>query len=889
MPASPLFRDPRSALPDRARDLLARLTPEERLALLHQHQPPVDRLGIAAFHTGNEALHGLAWLGAATVFPQPVGMGATWDADLLRRIGDAVSTEVRARHAQDAGVSLNVWAPVVNPLRHPAWGRGEEGYSEEPWLVASLATSYCQGLKGDDARVWKTVPTLKHFLGYGNETDRAATSSNLDPRSLHEYELPCYLGPVRAGAAGAVMPSYNRVNGVPAHIAGDLIARLREAAPGSLAVVSDAGAPSFLVTVQRAFPDHAAGHAAMVRAGVDSFTDHDQDASVTLERLREALGAGLMTWDDVDVAALRLIELRIRTGELDSPELAGADPYRTIGPEAIDLPEHRLLAREAAARCVVLLRNDGLLPLSTPRGGSLPRPPRDAVTRDAVTRETATRGTATEDAATEGDATAGDAGGPGTPARIAVVGPHADQVLTDWYSGTPPYTVTLADAVRERWAEVQVDVVTGADRVALRALDPDVLVSVEADGTVTACATEATFDTWFDVTDWSEGLLTLRSVASGRLLTGADWIVTADADRVGGWVVQESFRRLDVSGAWALQHVGSGRWLRVQRGMGALVADATRPEDATRFAWETLYTGADDVARAANGADAVLVAVGNDPHLLGRETEDRPSLPLPEPMRRLWRAARDTNPASVLVVISSYPYVLDGSYDDARAVVWTCHAGQELGHGLVDVLSGDSEPYGRLAQTWPATSEQAGDLFDYDVRAQGQTYRWLEGEPAFWFGHGLGYANVAYTGFRVSPAQGSPSGAAAGGGPAPEPRAARDGDGPRVEEHTATVTVRNDSDRPAEELVQVYSRGLSGAPVETPRRLLLGHARARLLPGETRGVVVPLHVDRLAVWDETAGRLRVQAGDYTLAAGPSAGTPSLLTSLTVHEEATAPS
>ncbi|GAB3171957.1 glycoside hydrolase family 3 C-terminal domain-containing protein [Myceligenerans halotolerans] len=824
MSASPLFRDPRPALPDRARDLLDRLTPDERLALLHQHQPPVDRLGIPAFHTGTEALHGLAWLGTATVFPQPVGLGATWDADLLRRIGDAVSTEVRAKHAADPAVSLNVWAPVVNPLRHPAWGRGEEGYGEEPWLVAALATSYCEGLRGDDERVWKTVPTLKHFLGYGNETDRTATSSNLDPRSLHEYELPCYLGPLEAGAAGAVMPSYNRVNGVPAHVCAGLIARLREAAPGSLAVVSDAGAPTFLVTVQRAFPDHPAGHAAMVRAGVDSFTDNDRDTSVTLGRLRTALETGLLTRDDVDAAALRLLEMRIRTGELDDPELPGADPYRVIGPEAIDLPEHRALAREGAAKSVVVLRNDGLLPLSSPAS----------------------------EAARDG-AAPGRSEDPEASPRIAVVGPHADQVLTDWYSGTPPYAVTLAEAVRERWPGTRVDVVTGADRVALRALGPEAWISVDDDGTVTARASEATFDTWFDVTGWGDGLLTLRSVASGRLLTAAGWVVTADADRVGGWVVQESFRRLDVGGAWVLQHVGSGRWLRVQRDVGVVVADATRPEDATRFAWRTLYTGADDVARAANGADAVFVAVGSDPHLLGRETEDRPSLVLPAPMRALWRAARDTNAASVLVVVSSYPYVLDEAYDDARAVVWTCHAGQELGHGLVDVLSGDTEPYGRLAQTWPATSEQAGDLFDYDVRAQGQTYRWQEGEPAFWLGHGLGYADVAYVAFDVS----GPQGLGAG-----EPR-------------SATVTVRNDSDRAAEELVQVYSLGLPEAPIETPRRMLLGHARVRLSPGETRDVVVPLHLDRLAVWDETADELRIQLGTYDVAAGPSAGAPLL--------------
>ncbi|GAA1862199.1 glycoside hydrolase family 3 C-terminal domain-containing protein [Myceligenerans crystallogenes] len=873
MPTSPQFRDPRRPLTDRARALLVQLTPEERLSLLHQRQPAIDRLGLAEFHTGNEALHGQAWQGTATVFPQPVGMGATWDADLIRRIGDVVATEVRAKHAGDSDISLNVWAPVVNPLRHPAWGRTEEGYSEEPWLVAALGTAYCRGLRGDHARVWKTVPTLKHFLGYGNETDRSATSSNLDPRSLHEYELPCYTGPVAAGVAGAVMPSYNRVNGVPAHTSAELISLLRDAAPGSLAFVSDAGAPTFLVTVQREFATHAEGHAAMLRAGVDSFTDNDADASISLGRLREALEQGLLTQEDVDRAALRLLELRLRTGELDGDggeDGSGAvargavvsddgasgdgasgdgasgdgmvgdgmvgddvDPYGGIGPEAIDLPEHRVLAREAAARSVVLLANDGLLPLT------------------------------------------------GEPRRIAVVGPHADQVCTDWYSGTLPYRVTLSDAVRERWLGATVDVVPGADRVALRTLDTDAWVCVDPDGTVTARGPEPAqraleslaaatssdtheletpadtpsdvppTDTWLDVTDWGEGLLTIRAAASGKLLTGAGWIVRADAERVGGWIVQESFRRVATGGGWALQHVGSGRWLHVQRDIGGIVTEATRPEDATVFAWEVIRSGADDVARAAAGADAVLVTVGNDPHLLGRETEDRPSLLLPEPMRNLWRAARDANDASVLVVVSSYPYVLTEDCADARAVVWSSHGGQELGHGLVDVLSGDTEPYGRLAQTWPSSEAQAGDLFDYDVRRAGQTYRWLRDEPTFWFGHGLTYGRVEYFGLEVADD--------AAGADAP----------------SATVTVRNDGDRPADELVQLYSLGLPGAPIETPRRLLLGHTRVRLAPGETRAVVVPLETDRLAVWDDAARALRVQPGGYTLAAGPSAGTAAL--------------
>ncbi|WP_020017625.1 beta-glucosidase family protein [Promicromonospora sukumoe] len=799
----PLFRDPAAALADRARDLLDRLTPDERLSLLHQHQPAIERLGLAAFHTGAEALHGVAWLGRATVLPQPVGLGATWDADLLRRLGDLVATELRAKHAADPAVSLNVWAPVVNPLRHPAWGRGEEGYTEEPRLVSHLATAYCAGLRGDHPTVWKTVPALKHFLGYGNETDRSATSSNLSERTLHEYELPAFRGPIEAGVAGAVMPSYNLVNGVPAHTSGDLLAELRSWAPGSVAVVSDAGAPTFLVSIQRAYASHAQAHAAAVRAGLDSFTDNDTDPTVTLDRLREALAAGLLTQHDVDTAALRMLELRLRTGELDGD----ADPYAGIGADAIDLPEHRVLAREAAAKSVVLLRNDGTLPLGAPR-------------------------------------------------RVAVVGPLADQVLTDWYSGTPPYAVPLARAVADRYPDAVVEVADGADRVALRATSSGRYVSVTDAGEVSVHAADAGVAAHLDVTDWGDGVLTLRSVASGRLLTGAGWIVRADAERVGGWVVQESFRRHHhADGTWSLLHVASGRWLRVQLGSELLVAEATRLADAERFAWRTVTSGQAEVARVAAAADVVLVAVGNDPHLGGRETEDRTSLALPEPMAELWRVAREACPAAVLVVTSSYPYVLGpgvlgpSGLDGSRgALVWAAHGGQEAGNGLVDVLSGDAEPYGRLAQTWPADEAQAGDLFDYDVARQGVTYRHLATEPAFWFGHGLSYTEVRYEGLRLVRAASDEDGADGGA--------------------TAVVSVRNTGERPVDELVAVH--GLSpDLPVPAARRQLLGHARVRLAPGAAAEVPVPLDLGALAVRHE--GAMVLQPGTYTVASGPSAG------------------
>lgn len=824
--AAPTYRDPAQPHAARARDLLACLTLPEKVALLHQHAPAVERLGLSAFHTGAEVLHGVAWLGVATSFPQPVGLAATWDPALLTRVGEVVATELRAKHAADPAVSLNVWAPVVNPLRHPLWGRNEEGFSEDPHLTAELATAYARGLRGDHPVYWRTVPTLKHFLAYNNETDRALTSSQLRPRVLHEYELPAYRGPIEAGVVGAVMPSYNLVNGRPNHVARELLDELRSWTDASLLVVSDAAAPGNLVTFERYYDDHVESHAAMVRAGVDSFTDNDADAGPTVERLHAALDRGLLTEADVDRAVLRQLELRLATGELD-PE---HDPYAGTGPDALDLPEHRALARETVARAVVVLANDGVLPLR-----------------------------------------------PG--ARVAVVGPLADRVLHDWYSGTPPYLVGLGTALGERLGASAVRVADGADRIALRSATTGAYVrQTDAATPLTADAsTAADPGAAFDLTEWGEGLVTLRGVRSGLLWSGAGWVVRADADRVGGWVAQESFRlHRHPDGTWSVQHVGSGRWLRVQNdATGTLVAEAHDADHAERFTLRTLRSGHADVAEAAAAADVVVVAVGNDPHLLGRETEDRPHLRLPEASAELWRAAHDANPRAVLVVVSSYPYALGTLADEAAAVVWSSHAGQELGHGLTDVLVGDVEPSGHLAQTWVADESHVGDLLDYDVISAESTYWYARHEPLYPFGHGLSYTIVEHRGIRLDVVGGDATGAA--------DRATADAAPVRVtadDELDVHVDVTNTGARAVDELVQVYASAVDHR-LPVPRRKLLAHTRVPLEPGAAATATVRVRVADLAVWDVTSGTLVVEPGTYALHAGASSADLPLSAPVTV--------
>ncbi|MBM7168477.1 glycoside hydrolase family 3 protein, partial [Streptomyces sp. G44] len=414
----PPFRDPGLDPDRRVDDLLSRLTADERLALLHQFAPAVDRLGIGAFRTGQEALHGVAWMGPATVFPQAVGLGATWNDDLLRRIGEAVAVEARALRSRDERVGLNVWAPTVNLLRHPLWGRNEEGYAEDPHLTSALAAAYTRGLRGDHPTHWRTAPVLKHWLAHNNETDRDTSNASVSPRVLHEYDLRAFRHAVEAGAVAGVMPAYNLVNGRPNHVSPHLRDQLRRWTDDELLVCSDAGAPSNLVDSQHYFTTHEEAVAAALVAGVDSFTDHGTDPDVVVGRLRRALAAGLLSGSDIDAAVRRHLTVRLRLGEFD-PD---GGPYGSADASGLDTAEHRELAREAAEQAVVLLKNDGLLPLAPPPGG----------------------------------------------ARVAVVGLLADECKTDWYSGTLIRRSTVLDGLRERFGAERVVCAEGVDRVRLK-------------------------------------------------------------------------------------------------------------------------------------------------------------------------------------------------------------------------------------------------------------------------------------------------------------------------------------------------------------------------------------------------------------------------------------
>ena len=421
---------PSGAPMDRARALVAQMTLEEKASQLQHDSPAIPRLGIPAYNWWSEGLHGVARADVATVFPQAIGLAATWDAPLVQRVGEITGIEFRAKFLATVSADgssvlyrgLTVWSPNVNIFRDPRWGRGQETYGEDPFLTSRMGVAFIQGLQGADPKRPRVSAAVKHFAVHsGPEADRHKEDVQVAPRDLVDTYLPAFHAAVTQGRAESVMCAYNAVDGVPACANEQLLKHyLRGEWKFRGHVVSDCGA---LADIHMDGAHHhvktpEAAVALAVRAGTDLICDFSVNSTGAPATTVAAVRQGLLREAELDRALHRLFDVRLRLGLLDPP---AQRPFAGITARDFDTPSHRALNLEAARRSLVLLKNDGLLPLKA------------------------------------------------APRRIAVIGPNADSVdaLVGNYNGTPSRPVTLLAGLKARFPQARIDVVEGCDRVAL--------------------------------------------------------------------------------------------------------------------------------------------------------------------------------------------------------------------------------------------------------------------------------------------------------------------------------------------------------------------------------------------------------------------------------------
>ncbi len=828
------FLDTGLSFEKRVDDLVSRMTVEEKAGQLLYTAPAIPRLGVPEYNWWNEALHGVARAGHATVFPQSITIANSWDEDLMLDVANAISDEARAKYHEfvrrgDRGIyhGLTFWSPNINIFRDPRWGRGQETYGEDPYLTGRLGLRFVQGMQGSDPKYFKTVATAKHYAVHsGPEPVRHEFNAIVSERDLRETYLPAFRTLVKEGGVYSVMGAYNQFRGHPACANEELYGILRDEWGFEGYIVSDCWAVSDFYN----FQGYAAGPAEAAAMALKAGTD--LECGVDYRHLMDALKRGLVTEEDIDRAARRVMMARFRLGMFDPDSIV---EYAGIPYQANCSDYNRSLARKAAQESVVLLKNsNGTLPLS----------------RDIKT--------------------------------IAVLGPNAasHEVLVGNYNGIPKDPVSLLQGIEAKLRpEAEVLYAEGCD------LAPGIhnLVPVPS--------------RYFRTPDGRQGVqgsyYASRDMKGEPLFTRTDDMIDFywDNDSPHPEMPVNDFGIHwiadlvpPVSGTYYIGTWGSSGYEIILDGDTLLTfyndhhaAVRGVPMELTagkKYRVEVLYRnhGGDadmellwcmprgdmvaQAVRAAEASDAVVVALGLSPRLEGEEMSvrlegfeggDRTSLSLPAVQEELLSGLLATGKPVIVVLMNGSPVASRQAFEEASAVLLAGYPGTEGGNAIADVLFGDYNPAGRLPMTYHSSADQLPPFVEYDMK--NRTYRYFSGTPLWPFGYGLSYTSFDYSELKV------PEKVTAGSGV------------------TVSVTVTNTGRMTGDEVVQLY---LTDEKASTPRpiRQLEGFRRITLLPGESRKVEFVLKPEQFSMINGSDRRV-IESGWFTISVGGGQpGTPA---------------
>jgi beta-glucosidase len=820
----PLYRDPARPTEARVQDLVSRLTLEEKATLMKNTTPGVPRLGIPKYDWWNEALHGVARAGEATVYPQAIGLAAMWDEALMKAIAHSIGIEARAKFNAAAGTKnegtryfgLTFWSPNINIFRDPRWGRGQETYGEDPFLTARTGVAFVQGLQGEDARYLMAAACAKHFAVHsGPEPLRHDFNVTPSESDLYDTYLPAFEALVREGKVEAVMTAYNAVNGRPAPVSPLLYLLLAKWGFNGH-ITSDCGSIEDLYTTYKVAADAAEAEAMALKAGLNVRCGEPPS------QLVDAVKRGLISEAELDYRLGALFRTQFRLGFYDPK----ADvPFSKIAPGENMAPAHTALALEAARKSMVLLKNDGLLPLA-----------------------------------------------PAKLKRVAVIGPSAASttVLLGNYNGRPVAPVTVLAGLKAALGPgVTVDYVHGCDYAAMpAAVRPIPRTGLRADDNT------GLIGDYFDNPrlegkpvaqrrdrpvsfDFAKDKLPPGAVAENMSVRWLGNLVTMMAGEYQLVVKGRGGFRLEVGGKLLIDEWTPGEKARSvsctlpdnglvpvkleyfsSGGPAAVSLEWVQPDAAA---------GSGEAVAAAKEADAIIFVGGISAQLEGEEMKvdyegfkggDRTRIELPAVQVALLEQLKATGKPLVFVNLSGSAIAMPWVDANANAVLQAWYPGQAAGTAVADVLLGRYNPAGRLPVTFYRATEDLPKFEDYSMEA-GHTYRFFKGKPLYAFGHGLSYTKFGYANLKV----------------------ASDKHG----QLEVAVDVTNTGGRDGDEVVQLYGV----PPAARENQALCGFARVALKAGETKTVKLTVAATALRRWSVAKQDYEIPAGEWEIRAGAS--------------------